>query len=81
MLVLLFQSEIEPEVKMLINLKAEYKKIAGKDWKPSASPPASSKNTDKKSESSADLTNINQQITDQGTKIRQLKAQKLSKVI
>ncbi len=33
---------IDLEVKKLLELKAEYKKVTGQDWKPDAAPPATS---------------------------------------
>jgi bifunctional glutamyl/prolyl-tRNA synthetase len=33
---------IDKEVKTLLELKAEYKKVTGEDWRPDAQPPANS---------------------------------------
>lgn len=67
--------EIDAAVKVLLELKAEYKKVTGKDWKPGAestqSPAAAN---------SSHLGNdISSQINQQGDKVRKLKADKAAK--
>lgn len=65
-------------MKDLLALKAEYKAATGKDWKPQAAtsaPPAAAK-----SGGSGNEADLNNQIVAQGNKVRDLKAQKASKV-
>ncbi|XP_055848548.1 bifunctional glutamate/proline--tRNA ligase [Episyrphus balteatus] len=75
------KADIEPQVKTLLSLKAQYKEATGKDWKPEAVVPAATaaapatQSAPKSSETEAILTKIN----DQGGKIRQLKSEKAAK--
>lgn len=64
--------KIEPEVKALLALKAEYKAKHGKDWTPSAAPVATPL-----AASGADA--LNDSITKQGNTVRDLKAKKADK--
>ena len=78
-----FQSEVDVEVKVLLALKSEYKSATGKDWKPGAhvpSQPQGGATTQSAAPSGGNGDELNQKITEQGDKIRQLKAQKVSKV-
>ena len=68
-------------VKTLLALKADYKVMTGKDWKPgchtSNAPVAS---TPSPAVVGEDVDAINTQIVEQGDKVRQLKSQKADKV-
>ncbi|XP_034936970.1 bifunctional glutamate/proline--tRNA ligase [Chelonus insularis] len=63
---------IDAEVKTLLSLKSEFKSLTGVDWKPDIEikPTAMTNET-------AEI--LNQKITDQGNKVRQLKSEKADK--
>ena len=65
-------------MKQLLSLKADYKAACGQDWKPGCTPPATAKQA--APSGGADAGAINQQIIDQGNKVRQLKSEKAGKV-
>ncbi|XP_021352818.1 bifunctional glutamate/proline--tRNA ligase-like [Mizuhopecten yessoensis] len=68
------KDRIEPEVKILLALKAEYKSATGKGWKPDAKPapvtaaPATTGDGD-----------LYDKVAAQGTRVRDLKSQKAKK--
>ena len=69
-------------MKVLLDLKAQYKAAAGKDWKPGQTP---SKTSDAKPSGvtagqSKEIDDLNNRITDQGNTVRGLKEKKASKV-
>ncbi len=64
-------------VKTLLSLKADYKTATGQDWKPGCVPPVAPAAP----QGGADAGDLDQQITDQGLKVRQLKSDKAAKVI
>jgi bifunctional glutamyl/prolyl-tRNA synthetase len=66
------QDVIDTEVKKLLTLKADFKSATGTDWKPGVSFPSTA------STPSAEV--LNARITQQGDRVRELKAQKASKV-
>ncbi|ODM95546.1 Bifunctional glutamate/proline--tRNA ligase [Orchesella cincta] len=80
---------LDVEVKKLLALKAEFKKVAGKDWDPKGNnvPKTSSSSvtapapttTSSSSSNNSELVSIDAQITAQGSKIRDLKSQKAGK--
>ncbi len=72
---MLFQEEIGTEVKSLLSLKADYKSTTGKDWKPGEHVPTAAQVT-----STQNADELNQKITEQGNKIRDLKSKKAGKV-
>lgn len=72
----LFQKNIDEEVKKLLALKAEYKTLTGSDWKPGSAPPVKP-NASANLSSSAD--DLNEKIKSQGEKIRKLKSDKADK--
>ena len=79
---LVFQPEIDAAVKVLLDLKAQYKAAAGKDWKPGQTP---SKTSDAKPSGvtagqSKEIDDLNNRITDQGNTVRGLKEKKAPKV-
>jgi bifunctional glutamyl/prolyl-tRNA synthetase len=69
----MFQDVIDSEVKKLLTLKSDFKSETGIDWKPGVSVP-----TTAISARSAETLNV--LITQQGDRVRELKAQKASKV-
>lgn len=69
------KTEIEPEVKILLALKADYKKSTGKDWQPSTAP-KKTESTSKPSEQE-----LLDKITAQGEKVRKLKSEKAEKSV
>lgn len=87
------KADLDPEIKTLLNLKAQYKQATGCDWKPSAAPvaKASTANTPTANTSSvnmssvhvlsvgADVDQLNIEIIAQGDKVRDLKARKVAK--
>merc|ERR1711874_19577 len=70
------KAAIDAAVKELLALKAEYKALAGKDWKPSAEAP---KNVKSEKEPSKEEVDIDKKIKEQGDKVRQLKGDKADK--
>ena len=69
------QAEVDTAVQTLLSLKKQYKEAAGKDWtppKPGAAP--------SKTASSSGGQELDGQISAQGDKVRQLKADKAPKV-
>lgn len=74
------KAEIEPEVKILLQLKTDYKKTTGKEWTPNVAAkqpqtqPAAPKQTNVASEAE-----ILQKIAAQGDKVRDLKQKKAEK--
>ena len=73
------QDEIDAGVKTSLSLKAEYKAATGKDWKPDAAP-AAAPSTGAAPSGGGDADQLNQMITDQGNKVRDLKGKKAPKV-
>ncbi|CAN7984851.1 unnamed protein product, partial [Ixodes hexagonus] len=69
------KSAIDASVAVLLKLKGEFKKLTGKDWQPSSSPPSKS-NGAAAPLPSADL---DAKIKVQGEKVRKLKADKVAK--
>ena len=72
-------------MKVLLSLKADYKAVTNTDWKPGCTPPApaapaATAATAAPAGGAVDANVINQNITDQGSKVRQLKADKAPKV-
>lgn len=73
---------IDPQVKLLLELKAQYKTLTGKDWKPGTVPQTASQtvsNTSVNSNSTLNETVILEKISQQGDKVRILKTQKADK--
>uniref|UniRef100_A0A336L852 Bifunctional glutamate/proline--tRNA ligase n=1 Tax=Culicoides sonorensis TaxID=179676 RepID=A0A336L852_CULSO len=76
--------EIDAAVKVLLDLKAQYKTLTGKDWKPgtvaTAAPQESTKNKENMAPSAADKTQeLTDKVTAQGNVVRDLKSKKASK--
>ncbi|CAG9764840.1 unnamed protein product [Ceutorhynchus assimilis] len=67
------KATVDAEVKKLLALKAEYKKLTGKDWV--AAPVQNSS----PAQAPSDANTVSQKITHQGDKVRDLKAQKADK--
>ena len=75
-----FQDVIGKEVKVLLALKEQYQTIAGKAWQPTNAKPTEQSKPTSSASSGSDVTTIDQQISDQGNKIRTLKGEKAAKV-
>ncbi|KAF7280930.1 hypothetical protein GWI33_005395 [Rhynchophorus ferrugineus] len=75
------KAAVDGEIKVLLSLKAEYKKLTGKDWKPGtvASAPVKQEPPSPPTNTSIDENSLLQQIADQGDKVRQLKSAKADK--
>ena len=77
----LLQDQLDPEVKLLLSLKADFKAQTGKDWKPGMSfesgTTASSGSPQVDANKASELSDA---ITAQGNKVRDIKAAKASKV-
>jgi len=80
------KEQVTAAVKVLLDLKAEYKTATGKDWKPPANEsakPAKKEQTPPKAEPAPQLTGkaaeIDAKIKEQGDKVRELKAAKAEK--
>ncbi|XP_058467793.1 bifunctional glutamate/proline--tRNA ligase [Malaya genurostris] len=72
------KTEIEPQVKVLLDLKAEYKSITGKDWKPDSASVCVKANEEPVCPKSKEI-DLSNKITAQGDKIRGLKSRKVDK--
>jgi hypothetical protein len=68
----IFQDVIDTEVKKLLTLKADFKRATGIEWKPGVSFPVTA--------SAPSAEALNARITQQGDRVRELKALKASKV-
>ncbi|KAJ8925847.1 hypothetical protein NQ315_009699 [Exocentrus adspersus] len=71
------KAAIDPEVQALLSLKAEYKALTGKDWKPGAVPSASANQV--VTPVPVDENTLLQKIAAQGDKVRDVKAKKADK--
>lgn len=92
---ILFKAEVEKEVNQLKKLKADFLAATGKEWKPDQQPPPAAAAAAVVVEKShqlqtsaaqpvaqgTDAKSINDQIVEQGNKIRQLKSDKAAKVV
>lgn len=72
----MLQASVDEAVKVLLALKADYKKSTGQDWKPGATPPPAAAPV-KAPQANSNLYN---KITEQGDLVRKLKGEKASKV-
>ncbi|KAJ8944960.1 hypothetical protein NQ318_013108 [Aromia moschata] len=72
------KATVDAEVKVLLGLKADYKALTGKDWKPGAVPSAVSTPT-AQANVTTDENTVLQKIASQGEKVRDLKAKKADK--
>merc|ERR1711894_685789 len=73
------KSEIDASVKELLALKAKYKEATGKDWKPGVHQPSKAKEPSPPKEASNAGDQLNEEITAQGNKVRDLKSNKAEK--
>ncbi len=69
--------DVDSAVKLLLELKGEYKKATGQDWKPGVVPPTAAK---KEVNQSLEASEINEKIVKQGDVVRNLKTQKADKL-
>ena len=74
------QQEIDAAVKQLLALKADYKNLTGKDYKPGSLPPAAAKTEAPPSSSSGNAADLYTKVAAQGDKVRSLKSSKAPKV-
>ena len=70
------KAEVTAAVAILLDLKAKYKAAVGKDWKPDAHQPAKAKEPSPPKETSNAGDQLNEEITAQGLKVRDLKSNK-----
>ena len=73
------KQDIDAAVKILLELKGEYKKLTGQDWKPQEAPKVEIKK-DPKSPSIGQASDLNEKINLQGDTVRNLKSQKAAKL-
>ncbi|XP_023226896.1 bifunctional glutamate/proline--tRNA ligase-like [Centruroides sculpturatus] len=76
------KSILDPEIKLLLSLKASYKALTGKEWKPHTADQAKNEKQDKSEQKDASQLSeneLNNQIKLQGDKIRKMKSEKQSK--
>ncbi|XP_033229151.1 bifunctional glutamate/proline--tRNA ligase isoform X2 [Belonocnema kinseyi] len=71
------KATIDPEVKELLRLKAEYKSATGQDWKPGMTTPVTEVKEVKAASNPGE--NLSNEIAKQGDKVRVLKSQKADK--
>ncbi|KAH9378226.1 hypothetical protein HPB48_011246 [Haemaphysalis longicornis] len=69
---------LDPEIKELLRLKAEYKTATGNEWKPGSNPPPPASGTGDVS-SAASAQELGKKIQEQGDKVRELKSSKAAK--
>ncbi|XP_045527430.1 bifunctional glutamate/proline--tRNA ligase isoform X2 [Pieris brassicae] len=73
------KSAVDVEVKNLLNLKAQYKSITGKDWTPAATPPVKAETVKQETMNGVDGEALAVEIVKQGDVVRDLKAKKADK--
>ena len=73
------KADVTAAVAILLDLKAKYKAAVGKDWKPDAHQPAKAKEPSPPKETSNAGDQLNEEITAQGLKVRDLKSNKAEK--
>ena len=71
---------IDPEIQTLLALKAEYKKVTGKDWAPGVHVSTGAQPSGGNAPASNDAASLDAKISEQGNKVRQLKSEKAAKV-
>lgn len=76
------KSVIDAEVKHLLQLKADFKNLTGKDWKPDMAPVTETNSCSKEISGKGDNSKeaLTTKITEQGNIVRDLKAKKAGKV-
>ncbi|XP_021712876.1 bifunctional glutamate/proline--tRNA ligase [Aedes aegypti] len=75
------KADVDGAVKVLLDLKAQYKSATGKDWKPDAAPAPQAAAPAKKESTPANASaaTINEKIVKQGDIVRDLKSKKAGK--
>ncbi|XP_077511678.1 glutamyl-prolyl-tRNA synthetase [Amblyomma americanum] len=76
------KSEVDTKVQVLLALKADFKKLSGKDWQPSTAAPAAKQAAAQNaipSQNPGSVSDLDRSIQAQGDKVRKLKAEKASK--
>ncbi|XP_075222191.1 glutamyl-prolyl-tRNA synthetase [Lycorma delicatula] len=74
------KQKIDVEVKVLLQLKADYKALTGEEWKPQQQP-QQQKQASVTGSGAGDVNVLSDKITQQGDKVRQLKSNKAAKSI
>ena len=77
---MILQGEVDAAVKELIALKADYKSLTGKDYKPGAAPTVQKSSPEPAASSPSGAADLYAKVAAQGDKVRNLKSQKASKV-
>ncbi|XP_011692346.1 PREDICTED: bifunctional glutamate/proline--tRNA ligase [Wasmannia auropunctata] len=75
------KSVIDQEVKVLLNLKSDYKNATGQEWKPADTKAANKSKTKPENAGNSNAERISEEITKQGDKIRNLKSSKADKSV
>ncbi|XP_055622940.1 bifunctional glutamate/proline--tRNA ligase isoform X2 [Toxorhynchites rutilus septentrionalis] len=75
------KQEIEAQIKVLLDLKSEYKSATGQDWKPGCIPPTATKPPKESNTSETKESEILKQIAAQGDNVRTLKTNKAEKSV
>jgi len=76
------KSIIDQEVKVLLNLKTNYKNATGQDWKPASTTVAGTqRKTESENKEISKAEEISEEIKKQGDKVRDLKSSKADKTI
>lgn len=73
------KGDIDAAVKLLLELKAEYKKASGQDWKPDSAPAPVKAQNKENMEPASKKEQLTSQINEQGNVVRQLKSNKAPK--
>lgn len=73
------KQDVDAAVKILLDLKTEYKTLTGQDWKPNTTVAAPVKQEAKPATTASSGGDLNEKITKQGDVVRNLKTQKASK--
>ncbi|KAF4516851.1 hypothetical protein B566_EDAN006246 [Ephemera danica] len=72
---------VDVEVKSLLALKGKYKEVTGQEWKPNSQPPTKTETMSAAAVNSDNATALQDKITKQGDKIRELKSKSAPKAL
>uniref|UniRef100_A0A182Q3N8 Bifunctional glutamate/proline--tRNA ligase n=1 Tax=Anopheles farauti TaxID=69004 RepID=A0A182Q3N8_9DIPT len=73
------KADVDAAVKVLLDLKAQFKALTNSDWKPGCVPVTIGATASSTTDRSANADSINAKITEQGNLVRDLKAKKAAK--
>ncbi len=73
------KDEVQAQVKILLDLKAKYKEVAGKEWKPGQAPAAAPEAAPAKPSAGGNGADLYAQVEAQGNLVRKIKGEKASK--